>query len=157
MIVVTAATKGGASKTTTAVCLAYEASEQGLDAVLVDLDPQGAGAKWAQGLGIPAPHVRNAKDVQDACASHDLAFVDTPPGADPRTVAALEAAYAPEGVNLGTNLGQAAGAGIPRHLHLHALPRWFGDTNFMTAVAGARVLPETLGASWERLHSVWPD
>jgi len=92
MIVVTAATKGGASKTTTAVCLAYEASEQGLDAVLVDLDPQGAGAKWAQGLGIPAPHVRNAKDVRDACASHDLAFVDTPPGADPRTVAALEAA-----------------------------------------------------------------
>lgn len=74
-----------------------------------------------------------------------------------RGVAAIEAAYAPEGVNLGANLGQAAGAGIPRHLHLHALPRWFGDTNFMTAVAGARVLPETLGASWERLHSVWPD
>jgi diadenosine tetraphosphate (Ap4A) HIT family hydrolase len=70
-------------------------------------------------------------------------------------VAALEAAYGPEGVNLGANLGRAAGAGIPRHLHLHAVPRWVGDTNFMTAVAGVRVLPETLADSWQRLHSVW--
>jgi diadenosine tetraphosphate (Ap4A) HIT family hydrolase len=70
-------------------------------------------------------------------------------------VAALEAAYGPEGVNLGANLGRAAGAGIPRHLHLHAVPRWVGDTNFMTAVAGARVLPETLPDSWARLHRVW--
>jgi ATP adenylyltransferase len=69
---------------------------------------------------------------------------------------ALEAAFRPEGINLGANLGRAAGAGIPRHLHLHAVPRWVGDTNFMTAVAGVRVLPESLAASWERLHSVWP-
>ncbi len=71
-------------------------------------------------------------------------------------VAALETALEPDGINVGANLGRAAGAGIPRHLHLHAVPRWLGDTNFMTTVAGTRVLPETLAASWERIHGAWP-
>ncbi len=71
-------------------------------------------------------------------------------------VSALEAALGPDGVNLGANLGRAAGAGIPRHVHLHAVPRWHGDTNFMTAVAGTRVLPETLAVTWERLRRAWP-
>jgi ATP adenylyltransferase len=71
-------------------------------------------------------------------------------------VSALEAAYAPGGVNLGANLGRAAGAGIPEHLHLHALPRWVGDTNFMTTVGGLRVMPESLAVSWEKLRAAWP-
>jgi diadenosine tetraphosphate (Ap4A) HIT family hydrolase len=69
---------------------------------------------------------------------------------------ALDAAYGPEGINVGVNIGRAAGAGIPGHVHVHALPRWNGDTNFMTAVAEARVLPESLGASYDKLVAAWP-
>lgn len=72
------------------------------------------------------------------------------------SVAAVNAAYAPDGVNLGANLGRAAGAGVPRHLHVHVVPRWSGDTNFMTAVAGVRVLPETLEVAREKLEAAWP-
>jgi ATP adenylyltransferase len=66
---------------------------------------------------------------------------------------ALEQAYHPDGMNLGLNQGKAAGAGVAGHLHLHALPRWLGDTNFMTVVSETRVLPETLAQTWERLRS----
>jgi ATP adenylyltransferase len=71
-------------------------------------------------------------------------------------IAALEGAYAPDGLNVGANLGRAAGAGIPRHLHLHVLPRWIGDTNFMTTVASVRVMPEPLTDSWTKLRASWP-
>jgi len=74
-----------------------------------------------------------------------------------RATTALRAAYRPDGLNVGANVGRAAGAGVPGHVHLHALPRWNGDTNFMTAVAEARVLPEDLRTSWQKLKDAWPD
>lgn len=70
-----------------------------------------------------------------------------------RTVSsAVEAAYGPDGLNVGMNLGQAAGAGIPKHLHAHVLPRWNGDTNFMTTIGETRVLPESLQSTWQKVH-----
>ena len=73
-----------------------------------------------------------------------------------RAVVALKEASRPHGLNLGVNLGRVAGAGVPGHIHWHALPRWDGDTNFMTTVAEARVISEDLRSTWEKLKKVWP-
>jgi ATP adenylyltransferase len=73
-----------------------------------------------------------------------------------RALRAIRAAYDPDGVNVGANLGKAAGAGVPGHLHVHLLPRWNGDTNFMTSIAEVRVLPEALRTGYEKLKAAWP-
>jgi ATP adenylyltransferase len=69
---------------------------------------------------------------------------------------ALAATYAPEGYNLGWNVGRVAGAGIPDHGHLHVVPRWSGDTNFMPVLADVKVIPEHLLATRTRLAEAWP-
>jgi ATP adenylyltransferase len=72
-----------------------------------------------------------------------------------KTEQVLMQLYRPHGLNFGMNLGQAAGAGVAGHLHLHALPRWTGDTSFITTVAETRVLPEDLGTTWKRMREVF--
>ena len=65
----------------------------------------------------------------------------------------LRSVYSPDGINLGMNIGRAAGAGIADHIHMHVLPRWVGDANFMTVAAETRILPEALDITYKRIRS----
>ena len=82
----------------------------------------------------------------------DKATTDEMMDLSKRCQTALRDIYRPDGFNLGMNLGSAAGAGIVEHIHMHILPRWNGDTNFMTSVADSRVLPEDLATTYEKLR-----
>jgi ATP adenylyltransferase len=69
---------------------------------------------------------------------------------------AVKSAFNPHGLNIGLNEGTAGGASQPDHLHVHVVPRWAADTNFMTSIAEARILPVSLTATWEQLRANWP-
>jgi ATP adenylyltransferase len=99
---------------------------------------------------VPNRHVGDLDELDEAELSELMHMVRD-------ATTAVRKAYACDGVNLGMNLGRAAGAGVPGHLHMHVVPRWVGDTNFMTAVAEARVLPESLDTSWQKLRAAWPE
>jgi diadenosine tetraphosphate (Ap4A) HIT family hydrolase len=111
----------------------------------MNLYPYGSGHL----LVAPRRHVGELEALDDV---EGAGFIH----AQQRAVRALKAAYAPDGLNLGANLGRAAGAGIPSHLHVHVLPRWSGDTNFMTSVAEVRVLPEDLQTGYDKILAAWP-
>jgi ATP adenylyltransferase len=96
-------------------------------------------------LIIPYQHLDSLAALEAPAATEMMALAQA-------AERALRAVYTPDGLNFGLNLGEAAGAGVANHVHLHGLPRWSGDTNFMTATAETRVLPETLGATWAKLR-----
>jgi len=97
---------------------------------------------------VPYAHVPYLADLDAATLSEMMELAR-------RTEAALKASYRAEGYNLGMNLGQCAGAGVADHLHLHVLPRWTGDSNFMTVVGETRVLPEDLLTTYDKLARCW--
>ncbi len=97
---------------------------------------------------MPTRHVGSLSELTDAEHTEVWELVRHATGAITR-------AYNPGGMNVGANVGSAAGAGIPGHLHVHALPRWDGDTNFMTAIAETRVVPEALATTWSKLRAAW--
>jgi diadenosine tetraphosphate (Ap4A) HIT family hydrolase len=113
--------------------------------VVLNAYPYGSGHV----LVLPLRHVGTLGDLNEQEAAEIWA-------ATRDSVSAIERAYEPDGLNMGANLGRAAGAGIPDHVHLHVLPRWSGDTNFMTSVASTRVMPETLQVAWHKLRAAWP-
>ena len=123
--------------------LAVYRSERGL--VLLNKFPYSSGHL----LVAPLRHVGGYGDLDDreALALHRLAAAG---------MAALERIYAPQGFNLGWNLGRVAGAGIVDHVHQHVVPRWGGDTNFMPVLADVKVLPEHLRETRDRLSTAWP-
>jgi ATP adenylyltransferase len=97
---------------------------------------------------VPYRHVADLSELDDTGATELMAL----------TRAAerhLRATYRPDGLNLGMNIGESAGAGIAGHIHMHVLPRWTGDANFMTTVGQTRVLPEELDVTWRRLKEAF--
>jgi len=99
-------------------------------------------------MAVPSRHIASLTALE---ADEAAALMH----ATQRAAVAVEAVYAPQGLNIGMNIGEASGAGVPGHLHVHVLPRWNGDTNFMTAVAETRVLPEPLRHSYEKLRAAF--
>jgi ATP adenylyltransferase len=94
---------------------------------------------------VPYAHVADLKSCDPETLAEMMRLAQ-------RVEAVLTAAYQPDGFNLGMNLGRAAGAGVTGHVHLHALPRWMGDANFMTVVGETRVEPEDLRTTYEKLR-----
>jgi len=96
----------------------------------------------------PAAHVASLEDLDDEASADLLRGVR-------QALKALRTTLSPEGFNVGANLGRVAGAGIPDHIHVHIVPRWSGDTNFMPVLAETKVVNEHLERTWEKLSSAF--
>jgi ATP adenylyltransferase len=97
---------------------------------------------------VPFSHV----DSIEHLSSDELGEIMT---LSQKCLALLRQAYNPQGFNMGVNIGGAAGAGVPGHVHMHIVPRWTGDSNFMTTLANTRVIPEVIEQTYERLKTLW--
>lgn len=97
-------------------------------------------------MSVVTRHVGGLEEATAEELTEAMALVQT-------AMRALQAAYRPDGFNIGTNQGRVAGAGVPGHLHVHVVPRWNGDTNFMPVIGDTRVLPESLEATYDRLST----
>jgi ATP adenylyltransferase len=97
---------------------------------------------------VPYRHSPSLAGIDAAAATELMELVR-------RAETCLLSVYKPDGLNLGMNIGESAGAGIAGHIHMHVLPRWSGDANFMTTIAETRVLPEDLDVTWTRLHDAF--
>jgi ATP adenylyltransferase len=94
---------------------------------------------------VPYAHLDELRKLPADAAAEMMALSQ-------RMESVLRELYKPDGINLGMNIGQAAGAGIAGHIHMHVLPRWIADANFMSVVGETRVLPEALDVTWQRLR-----
>jgi ATP adenylyltransferase len=94
---------------------------------------------------VPYAHLDELRKLPSEAASEMIALAQ-------RLETVLRELYHPDGINLGMNIGKAAGAGIAGHIHMHVLPRWVADANFMSVVGETRVLPETLDVTWARIR-----
>jgi ATP adenylyltransferase len=99
---------------------------------------------------VPYAHVARLYDLTQETRIEMIEVVS-------KSVQVLQLVYEPDGFNIGLNLGEQAGAGIADHLHTHIVPRWSGDTNFMSALANTRVLPETLPQAYQRIKNAWDE
>ncbi len=97
---------------------------------------------------IPYRHVSDLTDLAEEELAEIMAFTRT-------AVLVLKQAFHPQGFNIGINMGSAAGAGVAGHLHQHVVPRWSGDTNFLTVVGETRTIPEWIDTTYERLKPTW--
>jgi ATP adenylyltransferase len=97
---------------------------------------------------VPYEHLDELQKLPPETAQEMMALAQKMEGV-------LRRVYHPDGINLGMNVGKAAGAGVAGHIHMHVLPRWVADSNFMTTVAETRVLPESLEQTWERLRAAF--
>ena len=97
---------------------------------------------------LPYKHVLDLNDLDNETRTEMMNMVD-------QTIKALKIAYAPDAFNIGINMGAAAGAGIEAHIHMHVVPRWNGDVNFITSVGDVRILPESLEDSFQKIKNAW--